>query len=69
MIKKLSEVAIRSSFIYTRRNKRWENLKCKILWITLDDVLGTVGHSFTTVERNMSFFICNILCKYHFICE
>ena len=40
----------------------------KILLITFDDVLGMVGHSFTTVERNIPTFTCKILCNYYFIC-
>ena len=71
MMEKLYEVAIRSSyFIYTRRNKGWENPEIlKILLITFDDVLGMVGHSFTNVEGNIPTFIHNMLCNYYFICE
>ena len=63
--------AIRSSyFIYTRRNKGWENREnLKILLIVLDDVLGMVGHRFTTVERNIPTFTCNTLCNCYFTCE
>ena len=71
MMKKLSKVAIRSSyFIYTKRNKGWGNPGIfKILLITFANVLCMVSHSFTTVERNIPTFICNILCIYYFICE
>ena len=34
----------------------------KILLITLYNVLCMVGHSFTTVERNIPTFTCNTLC-------
>ena len=40
----------------------------KILLIILDDVLGMVGHRFTTVERNIPAFTCNTLCNYYFTC-
>ena len=41
----------------------------EILLITLDNVVGMVGHSFTTVERNIPTFTCNSTCNYYFTCE
>ena len=39
MMEKLSEVAVRRSYInYTRRNKGWQNPEILIFFITLDDV-------------------------------
>ena len=70
MMEKLSEVAVRRSHInYTRRNKGWQNPEILIFFITLDDVLGMVGYSFTIVERNIPTFTCNTLCNYYFTCE
>ena len=44
-------------------------LNFEILLITLDIVVGMVGHnSFTTVVRNIPTFTCNSLCNY-FTCE
>ena len=69
-MEKLSEVAVRSSYIiYTRRNKGWENPKILIFFITLVDVLGMAGYSFTIVEWNIPTFTCNTLCNYYFTCE
>ena len=70
MMEKISEVAIRSSyFIYTRRKKRWENPEILKFYWTLDDVLGMVGHSLTTVERIIPTFTCDTLRNYYFTCE
>ena len=68
-MKKLSAVAIRSSYlIYTRKNKEWGNPESLFIdksW----HFLRMVGHSFTTVERYIPTLPCNVLWKCYFICQ